>query len=162
MNQMTSKNGKPNTNSHSHVAVILKKQPIIPIFLTIIEEYRKSGINIQKQTSSEITITLNENTKLWLDYKLIKEAIFDTIEYALPYYDPKDLLVFNFTGMGKEHCYVHLFYTLLKSYESKYEGILVNPYFYKKRTLDIFAQHHVTITHRQTNKKVDVKLSFDK
>jgi hypothetical protein len=151
---------KTHTAGQPSIAVVLKKQHILPLCTAVVESFNKDGYTPVEFKNSDIYS--NDQSKPWLDGGLFKEAMHDLLGEALRYRDEKEPVKFSLCSRGTSSWRVVISYMLGQSAGERFNDTSGYPYFLSFRTREIISQHNTKISFETKNQKANFDISFEK
>jgi hypothetical protein len=140
------------------VAVCLRRQPIMPVFLDAVDACMKSGLMPDHKIGVDSGI--DEDMKLWLDAPLFKEALVDLLQDAASHTQGSHGFSVSISPTGMQYCRIRISYLLKAGENEAYDDRFAHQNYCNSRTQDIVSQHRASLGLRKDNKKITIDLCF--
>ena len=143
---------------NSPVAVVLKKELVLPIFSKVIEQYNKEGFKVSMDEKGDWDKLALKSPRLWLDKKLFSEALFDIIKNAHKKSKGDKPVNISMKYEGINECTINISYHQKKS--ENQQGAYRRSANFSHRTGEIILQHGAKLDHREINETMRVFIVF--
>jgi hypothetical protein len=142
------------------VAVVLKRQPILPLLSEVLAGCGLDGISPVNIISSK---SISSNTRaLWLDAELFKDALHNIIEDASRNRDGDEAVRISLYLAGINTCRIAISYVRHNSTGERFYAASGYPYFLPARTRDILSQHRAKMTYERKGQIMNIYISIEK
>jgi len=145
--------------SKKPVSVALKKQPLLPLCLSVVEEYQQIS---KGKIRLNYPVTLNNRkAQLWLDAEFFKEALRGLIDEAISHSRNGDSVNLSISG-GMNFTLIRISFTPPKSTDVEFDEEWDHRRVGNSRVWEIISQHRAKVTQQTVNKRVTIDISFEK
>jgi hypothetical protein len=140
------------------VAVCLRRQAIMPVFLDAVDACTKSGLMPAHKIGVDSGI--DQELKLWLDAPLFKEALIDMLLDAARHTQGSHGISVSISPDGMHFCRIAISYLLKAGEDEAYDDRFARQNYCNSRTQDIVSQHRASLGVRKDNRKITIDLCF--
>jgi hypothetical protein len=140
------------------VAVCLRRQPIMPVFLDAVDACTRSGLMPDHKIG--IDSGIDQEMKLWLDAPLFKEALVDMLRDAARHTHGNHGISVSISPDGMHFCRIAISYLLKAGEDEAYDDRFAHQNYCNSRTQDIVSQHRASLGLRKDNRKITIDLCF--
>jgi hypothetical protein len=141
------------------VSVIMKQQSVLPLCVDAVAEcVKKTTIPVPKISIDDSKF--EDNSKLWLDADLFKEAFIDILKNAIRHGVGRHGIVCRVSSEGMQHCRLTISYTCQESETESREDQFEISYYAHDRTREIVSQHRAAMNLLKDGRNVTIELCF--